>query len=190
MYDCIWNSCSRTELLLYVYVLLLRNAFVILVLRHGVTEMYSFFFFFLKIFGGHKSFSWGHWYLYFGLLAMSPLGFKARVDPSLVCFVACMQWIPDIHLWCDTCWLYRGQHGSWAFSIHKLQTCLQALVEVQGSNLWPSVQQARCCRPLGHYGLKCFLVTDHSWVEYVEQDPRQWCKGGCWGWCSYLKITN
>ena len=29
-----------------------------------------------------------------------------------------MQWIPEIHLWCDTCWLYRGQHGSWAFLIH------------------------------------------------------------------------
>ena len=24
---------------------------------------------------------------------------------------------PQIHLWCDTCWLYRGQHGSWAFLI-------------------------------------------------------------------------
>ena len=24
----------------------------------------------------------------------------------------------QIHLWCDTCWLYRGQYGSWAFSIH------------------------------------------------------------------------
>ena len=36
-------------------------------------------------------------------------------------------WIPcmlfclcDPHLWCDTYWLYRGQHGSWAFSIHVL----------------------------------------------------------------------
>ena len=45
-------------------------------------------------------------------------GFKARVDPSLACFVTCMQWIPEIHLWCNTCWLYGGQHGSWAFSIH------------------------------------------------------------------------
>ena len=25
------------------------------------------FFFFFKIFGGHKAFSWGHWYSYFGV---------------------------------------------------------------------------------------------------------------------------
>ena len=83
---------------------------------------------------------------------MSPLGFKARVDPSLACFVACMQWIPEIHLWCDTCWLYRGQHGSQAFSSTYLQVCLQALVEVSGSKPWPSVLHAWRCRPLGHSG--------------------------------------
>ena len=27
---------------------------------------------------------------------------------------------PQIHLWCDTCWLYGGQYGNWAFSIHVL----------------------------------------------------------------------
>ena len=27
---------------------------------------------------------------------------------------------PQIHLWYNTCWLYRGQHGSWALSIHIL----------------------------------------------------------------------
>ena len=37
---------------------------------------------------------------------------------SLACFLTCAQQIPQIHLWCDTCWLYRGQHGSWAFLIH------------------------------------------------------------------------
>ena len=45
--------------------------------------------FFLKIFGGHMSFLWGHWYPCFGLLVMSALGFKARVD-SLACFLACV----------------------------------------------------------------------------------------------------
>ena len=35
--------------------------------------------FFTKIFGGHKSFLWGYWYPYFGLLVTSPLGVKARV---------------------------------------------------------------------------------------------------------------
>ena len=37
-----------------------------------------------------------------GLLVTSALRFKARVDPSLVCFLICTQWIPQIHLWCDT----------------------------------------------------------------------------------------
>ena len=27
---------------------------------------------------------------------------------------------PQIHLWCNTCRLYRGQHSSWVFSIHIL----------------------------------------------------------------------
>ena len=40
----------------------------------------------------------------FGLLVMSPLGFKVRVDPSLACFITCMQQVPQIHFWCDTCW--------------------------------------------------------------------------------------
>ena len=31
---------------------------------------------------------WGHWYPYFGLLVTSALGFKARVDFWLVCFLA------------------------------------------------------------------------------------------------------
>ena len=32
------------------------------------------------------------------------LVFKARVDPSLVCFLTCVQWIFQIHHLCDTCW--------------------------------------------------------------------------------------
>ena len=38
----------------------------------------------------------------FGLSVTSALGFKARVDPSLRCFLACMQWIPKTPLWSDT----------------------------------------------------------------------------------------
>ena len=78
---------------------------------------------------------------------------------------------PEIHLWCDICWLYGGQHGSWAFLIHVLtdmsasiggglgqgsnlgpsvlpfwsmylQTCLQALVEVWAG---AQTQDRRCC---------------------------------------------
>ena len=32
-------------------------------------------------------------------LVMSSLNFKAREDPSLVCFLTWKQWIPWIHLW-------------------------------------------------------------------------------------------
>ena len=73
------------------------------------------FFFFLKFFGGHKSFSWGHWYPCFGLQVMSALGFKAKVGPFCMFSRLCD---PQIHLWCDTSWLYRGQYGSRAFLIH------------------------------------------------------------------------
>ena len=37
------------------------------------------------------------------VLVTSALGFIARVDPLLALFVAHIQWIPQIHLWCDTC---------------------------------------------------------------------------------------
>ena len=63
---------------------------------------------FLKIFGGHKSFLWGHWNPYFGLLVMSPLGFKARVSALF----------PEIHLWFNTCWPLGGQHGSQTIFSH------------------------------------------------------------------------
>ena len=45
---------------------------------------------------------------------------KARVDLSFAFFVTCMQWIPQIHLWCDTCWPLGSQHGSLAFLTHVL----------------------------------------------------------------------
>ena len=70
---------------------------------------------------------WKTYVLFVGLLIplfwtsgdVSP-GFKARVDPSFACSVACMQWIPEIHLWCNTCWCLGGQHGSqW----HSLYAC-------------------------------------------------------------------
>ena len=35
------------------------------------------------------------------------------------CMLSCLC-DPQIHLWCDTCWLYRGQHGSQVFLIHIL----------------------------------------------------------------------
>ena len=39
-------------------------------------------------------------------------------DPSLVCFLACAQWIPQVHLWCDACQSLGGHHGSRLCSLH------------------------------------------------------------------------
>ena len=62
--------------------------------------------FFKKKFGGKKSFLCGHWYPCFGLLVTCTLG-----GSLFACFIACMQQIPQIHLWCDTCWPLSGQYG-------------------------------------------------------------------------------
>ena len=70
---------------------------------------------FLKFFLGDISFLRGHWYPWFGILVTSTLDFKARLDPSLACFRACAQCIPQIHLWCDTWWPLGSQHGCRAF---------------------------------------------------------------------------
>ena len=64
------------------------------------------------------SFLWGHWYPIFGLLVTSDLCFKAKVDSLLACIIACSQWIPQIHLWCNTCQPLDGQHGSQLHSLH------------------------------------------------------------------------
>ena len=52
-----------------------------------------------NFFGGHQSFLWLLWYPCFELLVTSAPGFRVRVDPSLVCFLACMQQIPPICFW-------------------------------------------------------------------------------------------
>ena len=44
---------------------------------------------------------WSYRYPCFELLVTSALGFKARVDHMLACFITSAQWIPQIHLWCD-----------------------------------------------------------------------------------------
>ena len=54
-------------------------------------------------FKSKQSFGWGHLIpLLCGLLVMSALGFKARICLSLLCSITCMQWFPQIYLWCNT----------------------------------------------------------------------------------------
>ena len=64
---------------------------------------------------------------YTTVLDCSALGFKATVQFSLACFLTCMQYIPQIHLWCDTCWPLVDQYCSPAFLTHIL-VHIQALV--------------------------------------------------------------
>ena len=66
-----WNSCWQR------------------ILSRAIT--FGCLFFYKNIFGGHKSFLWGHWYPVFGLLVTYGLCFKARVDPLNTCFLACLQ---------------------------------------------------------------------------------------------------
>ena len=55
-------------------------------------------------FRGHKFFLWGHGYPCFGLLIMSPQGFKVRVGSLILNWQRCMRYMfPEIHLWCYTC---------------------------------------------------------------------------------------
>ena len=51
---------------------------------------------YLKTFCKKKFFSWGHWSSCFGLLVMP----VPRVSKPL--FAVCVQYIPQIHLWCGT----------------------------------------------------------------------------------------
>ena len=107
--------------------------------------------FFLN-FRGHKSFLWGHWYPVLDFWWCLP-------------WVSKPGWIPRLHALSPACNEFlRFTSGATPadcievsmaaepFRSTYLQMCLQALVEVWGSNLWPSVPQTRRCRPLGHSG--------------------------------------
>ena len=64
------------------------------------------------------------------LLVMFALGFKAKVIPCLCASFVCTQWIPQTHIWCNTCWRLDSQHCSWAFMTDILSHVYQALVGV------------------------------------------------------------
>ena len=85
---------------------------------------------FLKIFGGHKSFSWGHWYPCFWTSGDVYPGFQIQ-GGSLFCMLSRLCDL-QIHLWCDTCWLKREKlvftfvhvkvevYGDWNYTSHKI----------------------------------------------------------------------
>ena len=77
------------------------------------------FFFFFKFLEDMSPILWGHWYLCFGLLVISPLGFKARVGSLIrTLWRHTFDNFPEIHLWCYTCQSLGSRHGSWADLFH------------------------------------------------------------------------
>ena len=78
-----------------------------------------------------------YWYPCLGLLMTSALGFKARLNPSLAYFIAYMQWIFQIHLWCDTYWLLGGQYGSWVVFDPHVFVILHQISELSINAMFP-----------------------------------------------------
>ena len=65
--------------------------------------LYSYIiFYFFKIFWRTHVLSWGYWYPCFGLVVISPLGFKARVGSLIHTCRRCIICFPKIHLLCNT----------------------------------------------------------------------------------------
>ena len=95
----------------------------------------------------------------FGLLVTSALSFKAWGGSLLHAFL--LVW--SSHLWCNTCWLYWGQHGSWAFLIHILADVSTSTVG--GSRLKPmtttftsvSLYSTKLTQGQGHLKIKVKL---------------------------------
>ena len=56
----------------------------------------------------------------FGLLVTSALGFKARMDPSLMWLATCMQWMSQIHLGCNTWWPFDSEQLFWSMYFHSI----------------------------------------------------------------------
>ena len=113
---------------------------------------------FLKKIGGHRSLLWSYWYPCFGLQVTSSLGFKARVDSLLAFFVTCMQWIPQIHLCCNTCWPPGGR----AVSIHVLPY-IQALVGLPDRFI-EGCESYHLSREVRHRGLQP-STTSRTWPK-------------------------
>ena len=81
---------------------------------------------------------------------------------------------PQIHLWCDTCWLYRDQNGSKAFLIHlpaDIHVCKHWWrFGVQTHECPCRTLQARHHIPLGHSGwvLRCIFYIQECLVWFQK----------------------
>ena len=88
--------------------------------------------FLLLNFGGHKSFSWGHWYPLFWTSGDICAGFQRPEWIPFACFLTCVILRFTFCVTPADCIEVSMAAGPF-WSLY-LQTCLQALVEVRGSN--------------------------------------------------------
>ena len=91
---------------------------------------------------------------------------------------------PQIHLWCNICWLYRGMAVKPFWSTY-LQTYPQALVKVWG---WVQTHDHLCSTvPVSHSGLassvsfQCF--PNNPQIPHPSQDPLWKLLHSLKGWC-------
>ena len=129
---------------------------------------------------------WGYWYSCFRVLVTSILGFKARVNAPLVCFIFYTKWILQIHLWCYTCWwpaLQLSHFDPLPFSsIGGLKTnatmCDRCAIHVShcSSAIWSTTLHNGNSRYIGIF-LNVFTeFNDKNICHYSKRfKPATWC---------------
>ena len=98
--------------------------------------------------------------------------FKKKIwwKPVLAYFVTCTQWIPQIHLWCNTCWPLGSLHDSWVIHPH---TCAQAL-ELESRILFRVILLKIRMRELINWVFR--FNYNCQWIHRIQQIlQKQWC---------------
>ena len=100
---------------------------------------------------------------------MSVLGFIARMDP-----LSCMQWIPQIHLWCDTCWPLARQPNLFdpytytRENKHRWDSNLESSVRHSVYKMW---YYKRLGVGPHHYNLGLIPTRGHMWDVFYPSQP-------------------
>ena len=128
-----------------------------------------------------------HWYICFGLLVMSPLGFNTRLG-SLICtwWRHTCYMFPEIYLWHNTCWPLGSQLGSQAIHFHIL-----ASRHWWGSKLGPSMLQKNALPTklwcLWKFKGLIFYVNTDSYANIYESNYHS---GSFSGWFCFQEQVN
>ena len=101
------------------------------------------------------------WYSCFELLVMSALGFA--------CTLSCLCTIPQIHLWCDTCWPLDGHNGTQASLTSKLVAtrCIHKHWWTNIVNNWMWRLTLNCT----HYSSNALFCMEFLWFEASKTKP-------------------